>query len=201
MMEIRRFVVGPLFTNCYLVLDEGEAALIDPGGTSAALELALSQAKVRYILLTHGHFDHADYAEVFQAKTGAPILYHAEEKATFWAMGRTPPPLDRPLSDGDRLPLGKEELLVWHLPGHSPGSLAFLWEKGKTMFVGDVLFAGSVGRTDLPGGSWEELSRSLSRLLSLGEGWRVFPGHGPAMELSQERERNPFLRELAHGRA
>jgi hydroxyacylglutathione hydrolase len=201
MMEIKRFVVGPLFTNCYLVLDEGEAALIDPGGTSAALELALSQAKVRYILLTHGHFDHADYAEVFQAKTGAPILYHPEEKATFWAMGRTPPPLDRPLSDGDRLPLGKEELLVWHLPGHSPGSVAFLWEKGKTMFVGDVLFAGSVGRTDLPGGSWEELSRSLSRLLSLGEGWRVFPGHGPATELSQERERNPFLRELAHGRA
>jgi glyoxylase-like metal-dependent hydrolase (beta-lactamase superfamily II) len=201
MMEIKRFVVGPLFTNCYLVLDEGEAALIDPGGTSAALELALSQAKVRYILLTHGHFDHADYAEVFQAKTGAPILYHPEEKATFWAMGRTPPPLDRPLSDGDRLPLGKEELLVWHLPGHSPGSVAFLWEKGKTMFVGDVLFAGSVGRTDLPGGSWDELSRSLSRLLSLGEGWRVFPGHGPATELSQERERNAFLRELAHGRA
>jgi glyoxylase-like metal-dependent hydrolase (beta-lactamase superfamily II) len=201
MMEIKRFVVGPLFTNCYLVLDEGEAALIDPGGTSAALELALSQAKVRYILLTHGHFDHADYAEVFQAKTGAPILYHPEEKTTFWAMGRTPPPLDRPLADGDRLPLGKEELLIWHLPGHSPGSVAFLWEKGKTMFVGDVLFAGSVGRTDLPGGSWEELSRSLSRLLSLGEGWRVFPGHGPATELSQERERNPFLRELAHGRA
>jgi glyoxylase-like metal-dependent hydrolase (beta-lactamase superfamily II) len=201
MMEIKRFVVGPLFTNCYLVLDEGEAALIDPGGTSAALELALSQAKVRYILLTHGHFDHADYAEVFQAKTGAPILYHPEEKATFWAMGRTPPPLDRSLADGDRLPLGKEELLVWHLPGHSPGSVAFLWERGKTMFVGDVLFAGSVGRTDLPGGSWEELSRSLSRLLSLGEGWRVFPGHGPATELSQERERNPFLRELAHGRA
>jgi hydroxyacylglutathione hydrolase len=201
MMEIRRFVVGPLFTNCYLVLDEGEAALIDPGGTSAALELALSQAKVRYILLTHGHFDHADYAKVFQAKTGAPILYHPEEKATFWAMGRTPLPLDRPLADGDRLPLGKEELLVWHLPGHSPGSVAFLWEKGKTIFVGDVLFAGSVGRTDLPGGSWDELSRSLSRLLSLGEGWQVFPGHGPATELSQERERNPFLRELAHGRA
>jgi hydroxyacylglutathione hydrolase len=176
MMEIRRFVVGPLFTNCYLVLDEGEAALIDPGGTSAALELALSQAKVRYILLTHGHFDHADYAEVFQAKTGAPILYHPEEKATFWAMGRTPPPLDRPLADGDRLPLGKEELLVWHLPGHSPGSVAFLWEKGKTIFVGDVLFAGSVGRTDLPGGSWDELSRSLSRLFPWEKAGGFFPG-------------------------
>lgn len=201
MMEIERFVVGPLFTNAYLLRAGGEAALIDPGGTSGQLELALSQVQLRYILLTHGHFDHADYAEVLGARTKAAILYHPQEKTTFWTMGRTPPPLDRPLGDGDRLPLGGEELLIWHLPGHSPGSLAFLWEKGRTAFVGDVLFAGSVGRTDLPGGSWEELSRSLRRLLGLGEGWRVLPGHGPATELSHEQKRNPFLRELVHGRA
>ncbi|MCS7240338.1 MAG: MBL fold metallo-hydrolase [Candidatus Bipolaricaulota bacterium] len=200
-MEIKKFVVGPLFTNAYLLVDGGEAALIDPGGASAALELALSQVKLRYILLTHGHFDHADYAELFRARTGAPILYHPEEKPTFWALGRTPPPLERTLADGDRLPLGGEELLVWHLPGHSPGSIAFLWEKGKNVFVGDVLFAGSVGRTDLPGGSWQDLSRSLSRLLTLGAGWRILPGHGPATDLDHEKEHNPFLRELAHGRA
>lgn len=200
-MEIKKFVVGPLLTNAYLLLSGGEAALIDPGGTSPALELALSQTKLRYILLTHGHFDHADYAEIFRSRTGASLLYHPEEKTVFWTMGRTPPPLDRPLSEGDRLPLGGEELWVWHLPGHSPGSVAFLWEKGKTAFVGDLLFAGSVGRTDLPGGSWEELSRSLGRLLSLGEGWRILPGHGPATELSHERERNQFLRELVYGRA
>ncbi|MBC7222119.1 MBL fold metallo-hydrolase [Candidatus Bipolaricaulota bacterium] len=199
-MEIKRFVVGPLFTNAYLLLDGGEGALIDPGGTSAELELALNEVRLKYILLTHGHFDHADYAEALRARTGALILYHPEERPTFWALGRTPPTLDKPLSDGERLALGGEELLVWHLPGHSPGSVAFLWEKGKTIFVGDVLFAGSVGRTDLPGGSWEELSRSLSRLLTLGEGWRILPGHGPATDLSRERERNPFLRELAHGR-
>jgi len=87
-------------------------------------------------------------------------------------------------------------------PAIPPGVFGiFFGRRGRRFFVGDVLFAGSVGRTDLPGGSWEELSRSLSRLLSLGEGWRVFPGHGPATELSQERERNPFLQELAHGRA
>ncbi|MCS7216349.1 MAG: MBL fold metallo-hydrolase [Candidatus Bipolaricaulota bacterium] len=200
-MEIKKFVVGPLFTNAYLLVAGGEAALIDPGGTSVPLERALASVKLRYILLTHGHFDHADYAELFRARTGAPILYHPEERTTFWAMGRTPPPLDRALQDGDRLPLGEEELLVWHLPGHSPGSLAFLWERQKTAFVGDVLFAGSVGRTDLPGGSWEELSRSLARLLALGEGWRILPGHGPATELAHERAHNPFLRELAHGRA
>lgn len=199
-MEIKRFVVGPLHTNAYLLLAGDEAALVDPGGTSGELELALAEVKLKYILLTHGHFDHADYAEVFRAKTGAPVLYHPQEKTTFWSMGRTPPPLDRALAEGDRLPLGQEELVVWHLPGHSPGSVAFLWEKGKVVLVGDVLFAGSVGRTDLPGGSWEELSRSLSRLLGLGDGWRVLPGHGPATELSWERERNPFLRELGHGR-
>ncbi|MBC7318397.1 MBL fold metallo-hydrolase [Candidatus Bipolaricaulota bacterium] len=199
-MEIKKFVVGPLFTNAYLLVDGEEGALIDPGGTSAELELALQEVKLKYILLTHGHFDHADYAELFRARTGAKILYHPEEKTTFWTMGRTPPPLDQPLADGDRLRLGEEELLVWHLPGHSPGSVAFLWEKKKTIFVGDVLFAGSVGRTDLPGGSWEDLSRSLSRLLSLGEGWRILPGHGPATELAHERDHNPFLRELSHGR-
>jgi len=200
-MEIKRFVVGPLFTNVYLLSDGDEAALIDPGGSSPELELALTKVRLKYILLTHGHFDHADYAEALRARTGALILYHPEEKTTFWAMGRTPPPLDKPLSDGDRLSIGGEELLVWHLPGHSPGSVAFLWEKKKTIFVGDVLFAGSVGRTDLPGGSWEELSRSLARILALGEGWRILPGHGPATELSHEKERNPFLRELVHGRA
>lgn len=200
-MEIKRFVVGPLFTNAYLLSDGDEAALIDPGGSSPELELALTKVRLKYILLTHGHFDHADYAEALRARTGALILYHPQEKTTFWAMGRTPPPLDKPLSDGDRLSIGGEELLVWHLPGHSPGSVAFLWEKKKTIFVGDVLFAGSVGRTDLPGGSWEELSRSLARILALGEGWRILPGHGPATELSHEKERNPFLRELVHGRA
>lgn len=199
-MEIKKFVVGPLFTNAYLLVDGKEAALIDPGGTSAELDLALREVSLKYILLTHGHFDHADHAEALRARTGAVLLYHPQEKATFWTMGRTPPPLDQPLVDGDRLRLGGEELLVWHLPGHSPGSVAFLWERGKTVFVGDVLFAGSVGRTDLAGGSWEELSRSLSRLLSLGGGWQVLPGHGPATDLSHEREHNPFLRELVHGR-
>lgn len=198
-MEMKKFVVSALFTNAYLLMDGKEAALIDPGGISAELEMALQGVSLKYILLTHGHFDHADYAETLRARTGAVLLYHPQERTTFWSMGRTPPPLDQPLSDGYRLCLGEEELLVWHLPGHSPGSVAFLWEQGKTVVVGDVLFAGSVGRTDLPGGSWEELSRSLARLLSLGEGWRVLPGHGPATELSHERTHNPFLRELSHG--
>lgn len=200
-MEIRRFVVGPLLTNAYLLQVGDEAALVDPGDLSPELEEALKKVKLRYILLTHGHFDHVDAAEPLQARTGAPILYHPDERATFWSMGRRPPPLGTPLMEGARLPLGGEELLVWHLPGHSPGSVAFLWERGQVVLSGDVLFAGSVGRTDLPGGSWELLSRALSRLLSLGDGWRVLPGHGPETDLARERVANPYLRGISHGRA
>lgn len=107
--------------------------------------------------------------------------------------------MEAPLEEGARLPLGDEELRVWHLPGHSPGSVAFLWERANTVLSGDVLFAGSVGRTDLPGGSWELLKRSLSRLLSLGDGWRVLPGHGPETILGQERKANPYLKGLGRG--
>ncbi|HAF71404.1 MAG: Zn-dependent hydrolase, glyoxylase [Acetothermia bacterium 64_32] len=200
-MDIRRLVVGPLLTNCYLLSAGGEVAVVDPGDLSPRLEQALQGKKLRYILLTHGHFDHADAAELVHARTGAPILYHPEEKTTFWSMGRKPPPLGRELSDGDRIYLGTEELLVWHLPGHTPGSVAFLWERGRTALVGDLLFSGSVGRTDLPGGSWELLERSLKRLLGLEGSWRVLPGHGPETDLARERRENPFLRGISDGTA
>lgn len=200
-MEFKRLVLGPLRTNAYVLLADGEAAVVDAGDGSPLLSEAWAGHTLRYILLTHGHFDHADGAELLHARTGAPILYHPDEKGTFWAMGRHPPPLARPLADGDRLPLGSEELLVWHLPGHSPGSVAYLWEKGKVAVVGDVLFARSVGRSDLPGGSWDELVRSLGRLLSLDDGWRILPGHGPATTIGRERERNPYLQRLHHAQS
>jgi glyoxylase-like metal-dependent hydrolase (beta-lactamase superfamily II) len=197
-MNIERFVVGPLLTNCYLLRVGKEAAVVDPGGLSPELEAALGGVTLKYILLTHGHFDHAEAAELLQARTGAPICYHPQEKTSFWALGRTPPPLDRELKEGDEIPLGSEKLSVWHLPGHSPGSLAFLWRAGKVALVGDVLFAGSVGRTDLPGGSWEQLERSLRRLVSLDGGWKILAGHGPETDLDRERQLNPFLRGLEH---
>lgn len=199
-MDFRRLVVGPLRTNAYLVLADGEGAVIDPGDAVPQLAGAWTDRALRYILLTHGHFDHADGAELLHARTGAPILYHPDEKGTFWTMGRQPPPLAQPLADGDRLALGSEELLVWHLPGHSPGSVAFLWEKGKVAVVGDVLFARSVGRSDLPGGSWDALARSLVRLLDLDDAWRILPGHGPATRIGRERVHNPCLRELGNAR-
>jgi glyoxylase-like metal-dependent hydrolase (beta-lactamase superfamily II) len=201
-MNIRRFVVGPLATNCYLV-SAREAAVVDPGGISPELSQALwnmgiystgqalEAVHLAYILLTHAHFDHADAAWELHAKTHAPILYHPEEKVILPNLRR--PPLGKPLRDGDRLPLGGEELLVWHLPGHSPGSVGYLWEPGKVIFCGDVLFRGSVGRTDLVGGSPEDLENSLRRMLRLGDDWRVLPGHGPETELGRERVQNTFL--------
>lgn len=199
-MDIKRFVVGPLQTNAYVLASDGEAAVVDPGDAPPELAKAWDGRTLRYILLTHGHFDHADGAELVHARTGAQVLYHPDERATFWTMGRQPPPLAQPLRDGDRLQLGQEEILVWHLPGHSPGSVAYLWEQGKVALVGDVLFAQSVGRSDLPGGSWENLSRSLLRLLGLGNGWRILPGHGPPTDLARERERNPYLQGLRDAR-
>jgi len=199
-VDIKRFVVGPLQTNAYVLASDGEAAVVDPGDAPPELAKAWDGRTLRYILLTHGHFDHADGAELVHARTGAQVLYHPDERATFWTMGRQPPPLAQPLRDGDRLQLGREEILVWHLPGHSPGSVAYLWEQGKVALVGDVLFAQSVGRSDLPGGSWENLSRSLLRLLGLGNGWRILPGHGPPTDLARERERNPYLQGLRDAR-
>ncbi|QAA76703.1 MAG: MBL-fold metallo-hydrolase superfamily [Candidatus Bipolaricaulis sibiricus] len=193
-------VVGSLRTNAYVLAADGEAALVDPGDAAPHLDTAWDGHLLRYILLTHGHFDHADGAEIVHARTGAPVLYHPDEASTFWTMGRRPPPLGQALAEGARLPLGGDELVVWHLPGHSPGSVAFLWEKGKVAVVGDVLFARSVGRSDLPGGSWDVLRRSLSRLLGLDDEWRILPGHGPATSIGQERLHNPYLQDLDHAR-
>ncbi len=200
-MDIKRFVVGPLRTNSYVLTVDGEAALVDPGDPVPHLPAAWDGHSLRYILLTHGHFDHADGAEALHARTGAPILYHPDEATTFWTMGRQPPPLGQPLAEGSRLPLGGGEILVWHLPGHSPGSVAFLWEKGKVAIVGDVLFARSVGRSDLPGGSWDVLARSLARLLGLADDWRILPGHGPATAIGRERQQNPYLQGLTDARS
>jgi glyoxylase-like metal-dependent hydrolase (beta-lactamase superfamily II) len=205
-MRIQSFTVGPLETNAYLVLDEEsrKALLIDPGLESEGIyDVILEQAlEVSAIVNTHGHFDHVCGNAFFQAKTGAPVLIHREDAAmmrqaaeqalAFGFQVPTPPPPDRLLAEGDEVAVGGHRLRVLHTPGHTPGGICLHGE--GLVFVGDALFAGSIGRTDLPGGSTEVLLASIRRkLLSLPDETTVYPGHGPTTTIGEERVHNPFL--------
>ena len=200
---------GPLEANCYLVTDNatGLCAVIDPGFWTAAVEKEIMARKDRipYILLTHGHFEHIMGAARVKKETGALVCIHSQDQAALVDSGASmaqamayyakqePVRADRILKEGDLVSLGKTELLVLHTPGHSPGSVCFSCP--GHLFSGDVLFRGSIGRTDLSGGDYSAMSASLSRLLKLTENKTVWPGHGPSTTLERERRENPFLRQ------
>jgi len=205
-MKIHSFTIGPLETNAYLVVDEGsrQALLIDPGLGSEGIADVIRDERLELaaIINTHGHFDHVCGNAFFKAKTGAPVLIHgddavmmrqaAEQALAFGFQVTTPPPPDRLLSEGDEVVVGENRLRVLHTPGHTPGGIC-LYGHG-VVFVGDALFAGSIGRTDLPGGSTEVLLASIRRkLLALPDETVVYPGHGPATTIGEERHHNPFL--------
>ena len=206
----RRLSLGPMDNNTYVLAcpDTHEAAVIDVGFEPGAVVAAVREAGVRVTLLlnTHTHYDHvAGMREVQQALGGEYWVHPADVAmmAAFNAQGAMfgfPPAVlpDAPhdLADGQLLRLGGSELRVLHTPGHSPGHVAFAC--GEDLWSGDVLFAGSVGRTDLEGGSWPDLERSVrERLWPLGDAVRVHPGHGPATTIGHERRTNPFVGEAA----
>lgn len=200
-------VVGPLECNCYVVGDprSRRAIVIDPGGEPAALAKAISahDLTVTAIVATHAHFDHVLGAAELKELTGAPFLLHPgdlavlewmQESGRIWLGVELPPPaeVDAFPEEGEVLAAGAAELEVVHTPGHSPGSISLVGE--GVVFSGDTLFAGSVGRTDLPGGSEVELAATIARKLFALEGdLPVFPGHGPATTLDEERRSNPFV--------
>jgi len=199
-------MVGPLQSNSYLLADEvtREAALFDPGMESEPVAdvLARERLTVTAIINTHGHFDHVFGNAYFKAKTGAPLLMHRadldlvkrlEEQSLYFGFRATPsPPPDRFLEEGDEVRVGGIRLRVLHTPGHSPGGICLVTD--GTAFVGDTLFAGSIGRTDLPGGSAETLLTSIrEKLLTLPDDTVIYPGHGPATTIGHERRHNPFL--------
>lgn len=205
-MRVLRFHVGPLDNNTYLVVDEaaGEAAVVDPSFESAPVwdHVEANAWRVVWVLNTHAHIDHVVENALFVAKSGAPLALHPDDLPLLrglagqaaWLGVETPRPAEptRLLADGDRLPLGSSALTVAHVPGHSPGSVGFLGE--GFVLVGDALFAGSIGRTDLPGGNLERLLHSIrTRLLTLPDETVVYPGHGPETTIGQERRSNPFL--------
>jgi glyoxylase-like metal-dependent hydrolase (beta-lactamase superfamily II) len=201
---LQKLVLGELMTNCYIVGSEGtkEGMVIDPADDAAAILKAVKALglKIKYIVLTHSHPDHfAALAELKQA-TNAEVLAHQKdaeilELPPIAFMGATfpqPPPADRRLEDADTITLGELVFKVIHTPGHSPGSICLLTD--GVLFSGDTLFNYGVGRYDLPGGSLEKLMDSLHRkVLTLPNGTKIYPGHGPETTIGNEKRSNPFL--------
>lgn len=200
-MKVKMLQVGPIGTNCYILIDDktNKAAVIDPGGNADDILEALRAdgLEVEYILLTHGHYDHT---------TGVPQLHAALPQAKIYihqadanGAGSTLFPLAGQVDElllydeGDTLALGGLTIQVLHTPGHSKGSVVL--KVGDVLFCGDTLFAGSCGRTDLPGGSYAEIMASLKRLGRLEGNYHVCPGHDVTSTLDRERRSNPFLRE------
>ena len=204
-MKIQTLTVGPLEENCYLVIDEStnRAVLIDPGDEPARILAALhaSGATLESVWLTHAHFDHlgglagvlrAHPVPVYMHPLEAPLHEVAVDAALrFGIRIEAPPPADRELADGDRVQVGSQELHVMHVPGHAPGHVAFHDE--RVIFGGDCLFAGSIGRTDLPFADRETLDASVARLIALGDELTLYPGHGRATTIARERTTNPFV--------
>ncbi|HET6419987.1 MAG TPA: MBL fold metallo-hydrolase [Geobacteraceae bacterium] len=200
-------VVGPLGVNCYIIGCEStrEGAVIDPGGDAERIIAAFSGRglKIVHVLNTHGHFDHIGANRAILEATGADLLIHEADvpfltladraAAAFGVKGENSPPPDGFLQDGITIAVGELELKVIHTPGHTPGGCCFY---GNGMVVtGDTLFAESIGRTDLPGGSLEALLGSIhGKLLGLPDDTVVYPGHGPSTTIGREKARNPYLR-------
>ena len=200
-MKVKVLHVGPLFTNCY-VLEEEEshlAAVVDPGGNVDKICSVLEEsgAKLEYILLTHGHYDHTTgVPELHQAYPDAKIYIHqADANGAGSNLFPLASQVDELLlyDEGDTLPLGKLTIEVMHTPGHSRGCVVL--KVADVLFCGDTLFCGSMGRTDLPGGSYDQIMASLKRLGELKGDYYVCPGHDRTSTLDQERQYNPFLKE------
>ncbi len=198
--------VGPLQMNGWLILDRdaGEAALIDPGDEPARLlqRIDASGCRLRWLLATHGHFDHVGAAAEIQAAVDLPLRLHAKDvflvegmpqhQAMYDLPASAVPRLAPDLTDGTTLPLGSGELLVTTVPGHTPGHVMFSWP-GHAV-VGDCVFHGSIGRTDLPGGSFDDLAASIrNRIYELPPETELHPGHGPDTTVAHEMATNPFV--------
>lgn len=199
-MEVKRYQVGPIGTNCYFVGDEAtkKGCIIDPGDEGARLvqEWQKFGYTMEAILLTHGHYDHTTgLPEVAAAFPGAPIYVHQEDvcqggKPEFYQCAALS--AMHYVHDGDTITVGSIRFTVLETPGHTPGSVVF--QTDRALFTGDTLFAGSCGRVDFPGGDWGQMCVSLRRLANLEGNYQVYPGHEQVSTLDNERAGNPFMR-------
>ncbi|MEM1540211.1 MAG: MBL fold metallo-hydrolase [Candidatus Bathyarchaeia archaeon] len=209
-MIIQMFTVGKLFTNCYIVAcpETMEAIIIDPGFDSdfeAEKIFRFSEEKedlkLKYIVNTHGHPDHVCGNGIVKKHFKTSILVHEKDAFMLGTFGKviaksfgfnsSSPFADVLLKDGDYIRFGKVILKVMHTPGHTPGSISLIGE--SEVFTGDTLFAGSIGRTDLPQSSESDMKKSLKKLANLPDSFKVYPGHGSTTTIGEEKQTNPFL--------
>lgn len=213
-LEIRTFTSAGWGENAYLVRGTGQphCVVIDPGGGATELLVAVEREELQLdaILLTHAHIDHIDGAAALVRATGVPIYLHPDarpwyEQATaqarfFGVEVDPPPPPDRELKGGETLELGGTRLEVRDVPGHAPGHVVLYDPVVGVAFVGDVVFQGSIGRTDLPGGNHRQLLEAIrSQVLTLPDETELYPGHGPPTTVGRERVGNPFLAPMYGG--
>ena len=205
-MILKMLMVGPLQTNCYILgcNRTKEAAVIDPGGDADQILMTLAKDRLRlvYIINTHGHFDHTMVNGQLKKATGASLVIHRSDapmilnqaaQGSLWGvkLENSPPP-DVYVQEGDEITFGDISLKVLDTPGHSPGGISLVTD--KMVFVGDALFAGSIGRTDFPGGDYDGLIRNVrQKIFPLGDDVVVYPGHGPRTTVGEERRTNPFF--------
>ncbi len=205
-MDIKCMVVGPIGANCYVVScpETKETAIIDPGGDAKRIlaYIAENDLQVKYIINTHGHIDHISADDELREPTGAQLLIHAAEASmlqdtngnlsAFMGGSLQIKPADRQLNEGDEIKFGTLTFKVLHTPGHTPGGMCLVGE--GVVFTGDTLFAGSIGRTDFPGGSFDQIIDSIkTKLLILPGETSVLPGHMGSSTIANEKRLNPFL--------
>lgn len=204
MINLKTLVLGPLLNNCYILYTNKEAVVIDASWESEQIAEMIESLglNLKYILITHGHVDHIVGAGKLKELTGAKILInekdlflydHIKEQAQLFGFSvESLPPPDEFLTDNQEITIDGLTLKLIHTPGHTPGGLCYSVE--NKLFTGDTLFQGSIGRTDLWGGDYEQLIKSIKeRLFTLGDDIEVYPGHGDETKIEQEKKSNPFL--------
>ncbi len=205
-MNYETIVVGALETNCYLVYCEQtlECAVVDPGAEPEKIIRSIGEKalKPNVLINTHGHVDHVGANKDIKEKYDIPLIIHSSDSAMlnnilnstmgFFLGAKKSPPPDKFIEEGEEIHIGNSKLKVIHTPGHSPGSVSLSGD--GFLLSGDVLFCGGVGRTDLPGGSWTELEKSIrERIYSFPDDTSILPGHGPSTTVGQEKKSNPFV--------
>ncbi|MGB9839950.1 MBL fold metallo-hydrolase [Thermovenabulum sp.] len=206
-MFLETLQVGPLLANCYIIgcKKTNKAVCIDPGGNPEKILNVIFEKglDLTHIILTHGHCDHIEGSDYLRERTNALLFIHEKDKdmitnpeknlSIFLGRGFGLKEADNFLKDGDNILIGEMRLEILHTPGHTPGSISIKIE--DLLFTGDTLFAGSIGRTDFPGGSYSMLKKSiLEKILPLGDEIKIFPGHGISSTIGEEKMTNPFLR-------